>query len=567
MKNTRNYFVLFLLLLAVQVNGQAFNPQKLEATVTQAIAKAYPASVRIWGFDTVTNTRTSGQFTGVVVSENGYILTAAHVNQPGNTFKIMFPDGKTGIAKGLGEIDLEVSPGIPDVAMMKIVGNKKWPFAEMGWSAAILKNEPCISIAYPESLDQPLPLIRFGHIVDTKNEYGFIQSTCLMEPGDSGGPLFDYLGRVIGLHSAIDVAESDNFEIPVDLYRKYWTALNTAETYRSYPAVKDTVGYDPMAKKVRVISELNDLDANFKVSYKLKANSMLLKSKVKGKQQQIQATLISLTGINLKDGLADGSIIISKNSMVGDKPEVEISGKQIPVIIVARDQENDLVLLRTASNIKGGISLKQFNKDTINFAQLGKFLISPLNKDTCRSSVLGSMQFSLPKITSIGYLGVQVAYFGPMVFGTVPPNTPASDARIQKGDELLSINGVSLTKRADFVRESKKYWAGDKVTIQIKRGDSTYTKDIVLDNKPLIVSNHPAENFAGGKSIRHDGFNQVFAHDVILKPSQNGGPVFDLQGRFYGVNIARYSRTSTIVIPANIVLDFIMKNLKSFVQS
>lgn len=584
MKITQSYCVLFLLLISIsinaQVNAQKFNPQKLEVTISKAIAKAYPASVRIWGFDTISNTRTSGQFTGVVVSEDGYILTAAHVNQPGNTYKIMFPDGRSCIARGLGEIDLAETPGMPDVAMMKIEGKGKWPFAEMGWSDAILKNEPCISIAYPESLDQPLPMIRFGHIQDPKNKYGFVQSTCLMEPGDSGGPLFDYLGRVIGLHSAIDIAESDNFEIPVDLYRKYWSALNKAESYSLFPAVTDTVGNDPLVRKISAIPELQNLDAQLKLSNGLKENSVLLKSSLKGKEQFIQATLVSLTGIPLKGGLHGGTVLVSKSSMVGGMPAIEMKGKAIPVSVIARDQENDLVLLKIADqfkaetnlkqrnsetilkHLKGGIILKQFHIDTLNFAQLGKILISPLNEDTCRVSVLGSMQFSLPKITSIGYLGVQVAYFGPLVFGAVQPNTSAAESKVKKGDLLLSMNGISLNNRADFTRESKKYWAGDKITIQIKRGDSVYSKEIILDFKPVVISNHPAERFIGGRSLRHDGFKQVFAHDAILKPNQNGGPVFDLDGHFYGINIARFSRVSNIVIPAKVVLDFIVASYK-----
>ena len=221
MRNKQNLLLALSLLFSIHVCGQHFNTSKLQGSIKVAIEKAYPASVRIWAFDTVSNTRTGAQFTGVVVRADGHILTAAHVNTPGNTYKIMFPSGISCIAVGLGEIELAEALTTPDVAMMKIIGNKLWPYAEMGWSSALSINEPCISIAYPESLDQPLPMVRFGHIQDLNNKYGFIQSTCIMEPGDSGGPLFDYLGRVIGIHSAVDIKETDNFEVPIDLYRKY----------------------------------------------------------------------------------------------------------------------------------------------------------------------------------------------------------------------------------------------------------------------------------------------------------------------------------------------------------
>lgn len=560
LKYIQSLLAVLFLLLSAPVTGQPLHAEKLEKRIQLAIAKAYPASVRIWGFDTVSNTRTSAQFTGVVVSSDGHILTAAHVNVPGNTYKIMFPDGKWGIAAGLGEIELEETPTMPDVAMMKIVGKGTWPFAEMGWSSAIVKNEPCISIAYPESLDQPLPMIRFGTIAEVNNQYGFIRSTCLMEPGDSGGPLFDYLGRVIGLHSAIDVSENDNFEIPVDLYRKYWKMLNLAKTYKSFPSIEDSVGVDPLAGKIDVIPQLSNSWGNRKQLAKLTSSCLTISSILKNKTQTVRGTLIDMDGIITTKGSVHGNIIISKSSLVGDQPAIIYDGKTIAATVIARDKENDLVLLKTGTALRGGVKLKQMFTDTLGFEQLGKFLYAPLGGDSCRISILGSKGFTLPNLTSIGYLGAQLAYFGPLLVTTVQANTPASAAKLEKGDELLSINGVALARRADYITESKKYWPNDKIVIQIKRNDSTYTKTVILDIKPQVVVNHPAGLFAGGKSDLRDGFTQVFAHDARLRPAENGGPVFDLHGNFYGINIARYSRVSTVVIPASVLLNFIRAN-------
>ena len=245
-KNTfKIAFFLLFLLLSAQSFGQKFHPKKLEETLSLAIQKAYGASVRIWGYDTLKKVQTSAQFTGVVVSAEGHVLTAAHVNQPDNTYLIMFPDGKSRVARGLGEIEFTKNKMFPDVALMKIIGVGVWPYAEMGWSSSLKLDEPCLSIAYPETLNQTLPTIRFGRITNLNNQYGFIQSTCIMEPGDSGGPLFDHFGRVIALHSAIGINEDENYEIPVDLYRKYWKALNISKTYGELPSVEDSIGHDP----------------------------------------------------------------------------------------------------------------------------------------------------------------------------------------------------------------------------------------------------------------------------------------------------------------------------------
>lgn len=555
--------VLILFLCSGNLYSQQFDRKKLEETISKAVEKAYPATVRIWGYDVGRQMQTSGQFSGVVVSADGHILTAAHVSTPNNTYKVMFPDGTSCIAKGLGKIEFANHKTMPDVAMMKIRGDDKWPYAEMGRSSALKKDEPCISIAYPESLNQALPTVRFGYIADLKNQYGFIQSTCIMEPGDSGGPLFDELGRVIGLHSAVDVSENDNFEVPVDLYRKYWTALNIAEVYHSLPAAEDAVPDDAFAAGIKPLAALEKPGFNFKTAAaQCKDCSLLIKSTLKGQEQSIQGTLLSLEGVSLKDSFKNRSILVSKSSLVGDQPTVELDGKTIIAAVIARDKENDLVLLRVEPMIKGGISLTQ--ADTVAFSRLGKFLISPLSDHTCKAGVIGSREFSLPKITGAAWLGTETAFKqGWMVVTAVKPNSPASENKLEAGDQILSVNGQAIDSPGDYANALQKYWPDDKITIKLMRTDSSSSKDItllkeiVLGTQPQKHYNHPAELFEGGKSIRRDGFNQVFSHDTRLHPDQCGGPVLDLDGHFYGINIARFSRTGSIAVPVAAIRKFI----------
>ena len=86
---------------------------------------------------------------------------------------------------------------------MKIVGEADFPWAELGSSSDLVRNQPCLSISHPGGLQsQRGPVIRFGRVL-AKNSRGHIHNTCLMEPGDSGGGLFDLEGRVIGIHSYI----------------------------------------------------------------------------------------------------------------------------------------------------------------------------------------------------------------------------------------------------------------------------------------------------------------------------------------------------------------------------
>lgn len=558
-KNTfKTALFLLLIVLSAQSFGQKFHPKKLEETLAVAIKRAYGASVRIWGFDTLKKVQTSAQFTGVVVTAEGHILTAAHVNQPGNTYLINFPDGKSYVASGLGEIEFTENKMFPDVAMMKIIERGVWPYAEMGWSSSLKIDEPCLSIAYPETLNQTLPTIRFGRITDLKNQYGFIQSSCIMEPGDSGGPLFDHFGRVIALHSAIGIAEDENYEIPVDLYRKYWTALDTPKTYGTLPSTEDAIGRDSHQYDILSIPALKDLNAGFaSLPTQLKESCLRISSMINGKEEQVNGTLLSLSG-NAASQDKMNSLVISKNSMIADHPVLSIKNKSIALKVISRDPENDLVLLLPLSTVKGGIQLEQFSKDSLSFQKLGKFLISPLPGQHNQISIIGSMYFKSPKRFSIGYLGAMATVKeGNIVIAAVQPGSPAGVSGIAVGDQVVSINGVDINKPEDYGIELMKFWPYDQLTFKIKRLDSFYLKKLTLDVLKPPLSNHPAEQFVGGKSIRRDGFTQVFSHDAKVKPDECGGPVFDAKNRFCGINIARSSRTTTLVIPTVVILRLI----------
>ena len=560
MKKLRVLIVaVFLFLCSGYAYGQKFDHAYLEAMIHRSIEKAYAASVRIWGFDVDKQMRNSGQFSGVVVSAEGYILTAAHVNVPGNTYMVMFPDGSSKIARGLGEIELEGNRSVPDVAMMKIIDSGTWPYAEMGWSYSLKKDEPCISIAYPETLNQAFPTIRFGYVAEVQNKYGFIRSTCLMEPGDSGGPLFDVYGRVIGLHSAIDVNEKDNFEVPVDLYRKYWTALNKAETYKSYPPHEDIISKDTLVDRLMTI-------AGLKIAEKLKPYACLVKSNVDGSQKQVQGILFQSDTFPLKNTFKNGSILISKSSLVGDNPIIQFKGKQIQATVIGRDRDRDLVLLQASSKLEGGIRFDQLKSGTLQFPELGKFLISKLFDGTSKISIIGSTEFEMPKMMSSGFLGAGIGYKdGNLMLTFINPGSPASDADLQAEDKILGLDGKSFSNPDDFFIAYLKHWPGDEVVITVRRyntersKDTTLLKTLTLGWVPERHFDHPAEKFAGGKSYRRDGFSRVFVHDAILKPEECGGALFDLEGHFYGINIARFSRTSVLAISATDILRFMLQ--------
>jgi serine protease Do len=553
MKPYQFRIIKLMVLLLIGFNGyaQMKKLQQFEEIVSKAVQKSYPASVRMWTFDVKLDQRTGNQFSGVVVTADGYILTAAHTTVPGKHYKVFFPDGKECIAIGLGRIDNPTTPGMPDVGMMKITDKGVWPFAEMGYSHSLVAGQPCISIAYPESLDQKLPTLRLGRIAEVKNQYGFIRSTCKMEPGDSGGPLFDYHGRVIGLHSAIDVGEDQNFEIPIDLYRNYWTALQQQTTYLDFPKQKDSIGEDPLAKTLQKESKQQKLHPKFDAQAD-KLSCVAITSTVQVAQQQILATLF-----NQKDeNGAKRQLLVTKLSMLGDNPKL-IAYPNGKLSLEAKDRENDLALLAISNSaeLPGGLNLWEVERAD---KKMGKLIYIEKESGKLVPGAYGGEIFTLPKNSSRPYLGAMLKFNSkPALFSLINPESPASKAGIKVGDELLAFNGVAVEKANDFAPALLKYWPEDEIVLTWKSDGTTFTKPLVLAKVKMGVSNHPAEQIKGGKSERRDGFEKVFAHDADVKAADCGSPVFDLKGRFIGLNIARFSRTTALALPTEVILQFI----------
>jgi len=543
-----------LILLAcclANVSAQQKETAKAQVFLNTAIKKAYPASVRIWGFDTEKNERTSAQFSGVVVSEDGIILTAAHTIMPGRTYKVFFPDGREAIAKALGRIDLEAAPGTPDAGMMQLLDKGPFPFVEMGLSSLLKKNEPCISISYPEKINLILPTLRYGQIGEVKNEYGFIRSTCKMEPGDSGGALFDQFGRLIGIHSAIDVAEDQNFEIPIDVYRKYWTALHEVINYSKYPIKEDN--YSPSTSNFtdKAIS-VDAIIAKKAIKLaKLKNAVSSLTSVIDGLESEAIGTIINYISIEK----TTQQFILSKNSIVGNLPTLNVDGLKVPLQIVKRDLQNDLILLKADKNLKGGVSINSNQNVDI---KLGEIVTAVLPNGKYQNGMIGNETLTLEKNSSIPYLGASVLFkSSPAAVTVVKPGSPAALAGIQTGDFITSINSTTIRQANEVAPELAKYWAGEEVKIDWLRAGQKYAKSIKLVNKPFIASKHPVDKFIGGSSERRDGFKQTFTFDAISLPKQSGAPVFSLDGQFLGINIARYSRAVSLGIPRSVILDFL----------
>jgi serine protease Do len=166
-----------------------------------------------------------GQGSGVIISADGYVLTAAHVSGPADRdVAIVLPGGRRVKGKTLG------ANRAIDSGLIKITDEGPWPFVPLGRSADLHAGLWCLAVGHPGGYKTGRPpVVRLGRILDAGKS--LLQTDCPLVGGDSGGPLFDLQGRVIGIHSRIGTAITANIHVPVDTYRDTWDRLVSAEVW------------------------------------------------------------------------------------------------------------------------------------------------------------------------------------------------------------------------------------------------------------------------------------------------------------------------------------------------
>lgn len=177
------------------------------------------------------------QGSGVIVSADGYILTAAHVaGDPDREVRVRMSDGRRlrgrtrGLHRGMdaGLIQIEELPR--EGAERPAGGTGPWPYAEMGTIADLRPGSWCLALGHPGGY-QPdrQPAARFGRVLSVSNSV--IETDCVLIGGDSGGPLFDMQGHVIGVHSRIGSKLTKNLHVPIHAFRDNWARLARGDAW------------------------------------------------------------------------------------------------------------------------------------------------------------------------------------------------------------------------------------------------------------------------------------------------------------------------------------------------
>ncbi|WP_445115468.1 Do family serine endopeptidase [Acinetobacter sp. WZC-1] len=220
------------------------------------------------------------------ISRDGYLLTNHHVVEDASKVTIMLNDRREIDAKVVG------SDERTDVALLKVEGNN-YPALAIGNIDQLKVGQPVLAIGSPFGFDYSAS----AGIVSAKsrNMMGetsvpFIQTDVALNPGNSGGPLFNQQGQVVGVNSRIFSGTGGymglSFSIPVDVAMDVVDQLKkNGKVTRSYLGVM-----------------LQDIDRNLAEAYKLP------------KPEGSLITQVTPNSPAAKAGLRSGDVIMKYNS-------------------------------------------------------------------------------------------------------------------------------------------------------------------------------------------------------------------------------------------------------------
>jgi serine protease Do len=559
---------------------------ELEARVRKLHTRLAPAVVRLWGhgkdgkaFDDK-GAPQGGVLSGVVIGKDGLILTCAHHGQkPGTAITVELADGRRLKGSYLGRFEpggpRQGGKGIhqPDLGLARIEVKGDYAAAEVGPADLPAPGTLCLALGYPGTLPPGKPpLLRLGRTLNGPPEGHTIRVTSGYMPGDSGGPLFDLEGRVLGVvHGGDPHAMEYQSVAPLAKHRQ------ALEGGKMASAPKEVAV--PRPDRPTYQGPFIPADDLRTASLEAALGRVVVRD---GVVEVAQGLAVDPDGwVVTKRTLVDGRADLNCRLFWTASGEVIVAAK-----VAALSAEHDLALLRLDPAAVRKINPKGLIMPKWAEAQprVGQFVAWA--GDSLRFAVVaaatGKEDVPYPDVAQLP-LNVEEGPKGePVVFPekiSISAEMDPFRRLFRKGDVVTHLNGtptptfkvfvdvhmkqtyaVGADGKYDSDRPAKGSFAGEPVVVTVLRGGKPVP---VRAAKVHSAISGPLTWFKAPKSLRRDGFPGVFAHDGWVKPEECGGPVLDREGRVVGLNIARADDARTLAIPADVLRKVVAEMRKS----
>jgi serine protease Do len=175
---------------------------------------------------------------GVIVDPRGLVLTNDHIVAGAVLVQVKLDDDRELMAQVVGR-----DPQL-DLALLQVRSKSKLPYARLGSSSRIRVGDPVVAVGNPFGLDHTVTsgiLSARGRVLHRVGPLApLLQTDAPINPGSSGGPLYDLEGRVIGVNTAIvEGANGIGFAVPIDIVKRVLPQLaSDGHVTRGFAGIK-----------------------------------------------------------------------------------------------------------------------------------------------------------------------------------------------------------------------------------------------------------------------------------------------------------------------------------------
>ncbi len=382
---------------------------------------------------------------GFIVDKSGFILTNFHVVEDASRITVRLQSGAEYPAKIVGTDDLT------DLAILKIDAGRELPFVKLGNSDAAQIGDWVLAIGSPFGLAQT---VTAGIISQTKREtpeanvfQKFIQTDAAINRGNSGGPLVNMDGEVIGINSQIATSTGDyngiGFALPSnDAANVYRQIVQGGKVRRGYLGVY-----------------LDSVKAEFAKVYGLPEAQGAIVTNVSDKQSAAAAAGLQAGDIILEyngEKVANAQDLIQKVSST--TPDKEIN------LVFLREVGSRLERKTTVIKPTERASNSKNNDDDAPV----KLPVDGQNKPAVPFGL--TLTELTPQIAAVyklqGEKGLIIKDINPASFIADVKNSNGADA-LNEGDVIQRINRVSVTNLKSFNDVAASLKPGDAVVLHI----------------------------------------------------------------------------------------------------
>jgi serine protease Do len=366
--------------------------------------------------------RSQGAGSGVIISEDGYILSNNHVVENGKEITVTLSD-KT-------EYKAEVVGRDPktDLAVLKIEAEDPLPAAGLGDSEALRVGDWVVAIGNPFGLNHTVTsgiVSAKGRVIGAGPYDDFIQTDASINPGNSGGPLFNMKGEVVGINTAIiPQGQGIGFAIPVNTAKPLIPQLvSTGKITRGYLGVNIQTLTPELAKALNV----------------------------DGQKGALVADVVPDSPAD-KGGIERGDVITAYNGKaVADSHDLPRMVAATPV-----DEKVTVTVMREGKTRNLPVTVGRLDAESAAVEQTGE-------------PAKGKWGLRLHELNNEirQQLGFEAGE-GVVVVG-VEPGSPADEAGIQKGDVIVEVNRQPVNSVVDVKNNIGKSKDKENLLLLVQR--------------------------------------------------------------------------------------------------